>query len=220
MKKGRLEKLDEKPRYTLGEEIGNAVTHGAGIALSIIGLVIILIKAVNVGGTARIVSSAIFGSSMIILYSASTLYHSFPPSKTKRIFRILDHSAIYVLIAGTYTPFCLVLLDGWLGIAFLAVVWFLALVGTVVKAFMVGRYQVLSTVMYIAMGWLVMFAIKPLYDALETMGFIFLIMGGIFYTGGAIFLAWRKFPHYHMIFHLFVIAGTLSHYFCILLYVI
>ncbi|MEI2665609.1 PAQR family membrane homeostasis protein TrhA [Rossellomorea sp. LJF3] len=201
------------------EEVANAITHGIGLILSIPALVMLIIFAVHEGSAWHIVSFSIFGASMILLYLFSTLLHSFKPSKVKNLFAILDHSAIYVLIAGTYTPFMLVSVRGALGWTLFGIVWGLAIVGIVFKCYFVQRYQVVSTLFYLVMGWLVIIAIKPLYASLTGAGFGLLLTGGIMYSVGAIFYVWNKLPYNHAIWHLFVLAGSGFMYFCILFYV-
>ncbi|MCR8846854.1 hemolysin III family protein [Rossellomorea sp. SC111] len=201
------------------EEVANAITHGIGLILSIPALVMLIIFAVHEGSAWHIVSFSIYGASMILLYLFSTLLHSFKPSKVKNLFAILDHSAIYVLIAGTYTPFMLVSVRGALGWTLFGIVWGLAIVGIVFKCYFVQRYQVVSTLFYLVMGWLVIIAIKPLYASLTGAGFGLLFTGGIMYSVGAIFYVWNKLPYNHAIWHLFVLAGSGFMYFCILFYV-
>jgi hemolysin III len=201
------------------EEIANAITHGIGFLLSIPALVMLIIFAVERGTAWHIVSFTIFGVSMILLYLFSTMLHSFKPSKAKNIFAILDHSAIYVLIAGTYTPLMLVSLRNTLGWTLFGIIWGLAIIGIVFKCYFVQRYQIVSTLFYVIMGWLVIIAIKPLYLSLSGAGFGLLLTGGILYSIGAIFYVWNKLPYNHAIWHLFVLAGSGFMYFCVLFYV-
>lgn len=205
--------------YNWKEELANAITHGLGFLLSIPALVILIISAVKHGGPLEVVSFTIFGSSMVLLFLFSTLLHSFKPSKVKNIFAILDHSAIYVLIAGTYTPIALISLQGALGWSLFGVIWGLAVAGIVFKCLLINKFRILSTIFYLIMGWLVIIAIKPMYESLTAVGFTLLLTGGIIYSIGAIFYIWRKLPYSHAIWHLFVIAGSACMYFCILLYV-
>jgi hemolysin III len=201
------------------EEIANAITHGIGFLLSIPALVMLIIFAVERGTAWHIVSFTIFGVSMLLLYLFSTMLHSFKPSKAKNIFAILDHSAIYVLIAGTYTPLMLVSLRNTLGWTLFGIIWGLAIIGIVFKCYFVQRYQIVSTLFYVIMGWLVIIAIKPLYLSLSGAGFRLLLTGGILYSIGAIFYVWNKLPYNHAIWHLFVLAGSGFMYFCVLFYV-
>ncbi len=205
--------------YNCKEELANAITHGLGFLLSIPALVVLIVSAVQKGSPLQIVSFTIFGVSMLLLYLFSTMLHSFKPSKAKNVFAILDHSAIYLLIAGTYTPLVLVALNGALGWTLFGIVWAMALAGITLKCFFINRFRILSTLFYLAMGWLVIIAIKPLYTSLSGMGFSLLLIGGILYSVGAIFYIWRNLPYSHAIWHLFVIAGSSCMYFCILFYV-
>ncbi|MFP3919707.1 hemolysin III family protein [Lysinibacillus telephonicus] len=199
------------------EELWNAITHGVGLLMSIPACVALILIAVQSGNSVEIVSNSIFGASLILLFLMSTLLHSMP-EKYKKIFSILDHSSIYVLIAGTYTPFLLVAIDGMLGIVLLCIIWSIALLGIVFKCFFINKFNTFSLVLYIAMGWLIIFAIKPLYEFLHFDGFTVLLSGGLLFTFGAIFYAWRKLPFNHAIWHLFVIAGCACMVTCVAMY--
>ncbi len=199
------------------EELWNAITHGVGFLLSIPACVVLVLLAVHSGNTIEIVSNSIFGASLVLLFLMSTLLHSMP-EKYKKIFAIFDHSSIYVLIAGTYTPFLLIAVDGVLGIVLLCIIWTIALFGIVFKCLFINRFETLSLILYIAMGWLIMFAIKPLYEFLQFDGFTVLLAGGLLFTFGAIFYAWRKLPFNHAIWHLFVIAGCACMVICVAVY--
>lgn len=205
--------------FSLKEEIANSITHGIGFLLSIPALVMLIIFAVETENPWRIVSFTIFGSTMIILFLCSTLLHSIPYKKLKDLFEILDHSAIYLLIAGTYTPFLLVAVRGALGWTLFGIVWGLAIAGIIFKCYYVKKYIITSTILYVVMGWLIVAAIVPLYHAIGTTGFIFLISGGILYTLGSIFYIFYKVPYFHAIWHIFVLAGSTFMYFCVLYYV-
>ncbi|KIL44129.1 PAQR family membrane homeostasis protein TrhA [Jeotgalibacillus soli] len=200
------------------EELANAVTHAVGFVLSIPALVFLIIIAVERGTAWHIVSFTIFGSTMLILFLCSTLLHSVRGIKLKKLFAIMDHSAIYLLIAGTYTPFMLVTLRGALSWTIFGIVWGLAILGIAFKCYFVDRYEVVATIFYLLMGWLIMIAIVPLYHELTGAGFALLLTGGLFYSIGAIFYIWRKLPYNHAIWHLFVIAGSAFMYFCVLFY--
>jgi len=202
------------------EEIMNAITHGIGTLLAVAGLVLLTVFAYQYGEIWHIVSFTIYGTTLVLLYLASTLYHSFTNERVKYIFKILDHSAIYLLIAGTYTPFTLVPLHGTLGWSVFGLVWGLAVLGIVLKIFFVGRFKVISTLCYIAMGWLIIIAIKPLIAAVPTFGIMWLIIGGLFYTLGSVFYLWHKLPYNHAIWHLFVLAGSISHFIAVFFYVL
>ncbi|ATO28590.1 hemolysin D [Bacillus atrophaeus] len=204
--------------FTLKEEIANAVTHGLGVLLSIPAIVYLVIFSANYGTVWDIVSFSVFGVSMLLLYLSSTLLHSIQHKKTKDILEIIDHSAIYVLIAGTYTPFLLGPLKGTLGFTMLIIVWSLALGGIVFKIFFVKRFIIVSTLVYLLMGWLMIIAVKPLYASLTGVGFGLLLLGGILYSLGTIFYIWRKIPFHHAIWHSFVLGGSAAMFFCVLFY--
>jgi len=202
------------------EEVMNAVTHGIGTLLAVAGLVLLTVFAYLNGSIWHIVSFSIYGTTLVLLYLASTLYHSFTNERVKRIFKILDHSAIYLLIAGTYTPFTLVPLHGVLGWTVFSLVWGLAIIGIVLKVFFVGRYKVLSTLCYLGMGWFIVFAIKPLLATVPAFGMIWLFAGGLFYTLGSVFYLWKRLPYNHAIWHLFVLAGSISHFIAVFFYIL
>ena len=202
--------------YTKGEEIANAITHGIGTALAIAALVLLIVFSVMKGTVWHVVSYSIFGATLIILYLESTLYHSLTNIKVKRLFRKFDHMSIFLLIAGSYTPFCLTLLRGTLGWIIFGVVWGSTIVGIVLKAFLTGKKDTLSTVLYVAMGWLMMMAIKKLYLSMTFSGFLFLVIGGVLYTVGALFYSWDKLKYNHGVWHLFVIGGSVCHFFSVI----
>lgn len=206
--------------YSFREELLNSITHGAGILLSIAALVLLIVYSRIYGTAGHVVSCTIFGVTLILLYTSSTLYHSFQKPRVKRIFKILDHSCIYLLIAGTYTPFLLVTLRGVLGWTMFGIIWFLAISGVVFKIFFVHRFNIISTIAYLLMGWIIIFAIKPLVDSLPTGGIVWLIAGGLAYTLGVVFYAWKKLPFNHAIWHLFVLAGSMCHFLAVMFYVL
>jgi hemolysin III len=206
-------------QMSMKEEIANAITHGIGFLLSIPALVILIIFAAQTNDPWKIVSFTIFGVSMILLFLSSTLLHSFSWSKAGHFFAILDHSAIYLLIAGTYTPFVLIPLRGALGWTLFGIVWGIAIAGVIFKFYFVNRFNLLSTILYVVMGWLIVIGIKPLFDFLGKGGFILLLTGGLLYTVGAIFYTFQKVPFFHAVWHLFVLAGSTAMYFCILFYI-
>lgn len=210
----------EIAQYSVAEEIANSITHGAGLLISLAGLVSLIVLSCIYGQTGHIVSCTVFGVSLVLLYAASTLYHSFRKPNIKRILKILDHSCIYVLIAGTYTPFLLVIVRGTLGWTLFAVVWSLTIFGIIFKAFFVNRFKIASTIAYILMGWLIIFAVKPLFQALPEGGIAWLVAGGMSYTLGTIFYMWKKLPFNHAIWHLFVLTGSICHFMAVLFYVI
>lgn len=206
--------LNPKP-YTIGEEIASSVSHGIGVGLSIAGLTTLVVLAALYGDIWQIVSFSVYGCSLVILYLASTLYHSFQNPRVKRIFQICDHAAIYLLIAGTYTPFLLISLRGAWGWTFLAVIWGLAFLGIGLKAFFFEYYERLAALGYVFMGWLCVIAGKELLVSVPQASLIWLAVGGVVYTSGIIFLAWRRIPYGHAIWHLFVLGGSACHYFAV-----
>ena len=207
--------------YSLGEEIANAVTHGIGTGLSVAGLLVLVVLAYLRGATAwQIASFSVYGASLVLLHLSSTLYHSLCPPKAKLVFRILDYGSIYLLIAGTYTPFLVVGMPGTLAWILLGTVWALAITGIVLSAVFIGRFPKLSTTAYVMMGWLVVIAGKELIASIPRGGLVLLLAGGIVYMLGIIFYAWKKLPYNHAIWHLFVFGGSTCHYFAILLYLL
>lgn len=207
--------------YTPGEEIANAATHGVAAALSIAGLVLLIVDAATHDASAVAMTSAVvFGASMIILYLVSTLYHAIPNRRAKRVLQLLDHSAIYLLIAGSYTPFCLVTLDGLTGKILCAVVWTIAIAGAALQPILLRAAEWLNCVLYLSLGWCVVFVIKPLVEALPTGGLWLLAGGGAAYTVGVVFYLLDRMPFNHAVWHLFVLAGTALQFFAVFLYVI
>src|SRR5215213_1217046 len=211
--------LTEGSRWVY-EELLNSITHGLGLALSIAGFLVLLVLSIIRGDAWHIAGCSVFGVTLIFLSGASSLYHSFKALHLKRVLRILDHSAIYLLIAGTYTPFTLVNLRGPWGWSLFAAVWILAALGIVFKVFFVDRFAVVSTVIYLLMGWLGIVAIKPILALVPPGGFVWLVAGGLAYTVGIVFFACRKVPYNHAIWHLFVLAGSICHYFAVVVSVL
>jgi len=209
-----------KPHYTRLEEYANAITHGIAVALSIVALWVMVASAVQFGDAIHITSVSVFGGSLILLYLMSTLYHSFQNPSIKYVFRILDHSSIYLLIAGSYTPFTLISMRGGLGWTLFAVIWILAVSGVIFKLFFTGQFHITSTLLYVGMGWLAILAIKPILHNVPTGGIVWLIAGGLLYTFGVVFYLWRRVPFHHAIWHLFVMAGSFSHFMAIYYYVL
>ncbi len=207
-------------RYTFGEEIANSVTHGLGIVLSIAGLGVLTACASVFGDAWHIVSCSIFGATLIVLYTASTLYHSIQHPRSKPVLRTLDHAAIFLLIAGTYTPFTLVNLRGIWGWSLFGAIWGLAILGVAIQFTALRRLVALSIFLYVSMGWAVVIAIKPMMDSVPTGGLILLLAGGLAYTLGIVFYLWRRAPYTHAIWHVFVLAGSAFHFFAVLFYVI
>ncbi|MDP3313913.1 hemolysin III family protein [Lutibacter sp.] len=206
--------------YEPKEEKINVITHSIGLILSVVALVLLVVNASLYGTAKHIVSFSIYGASLIVLYSASTLYHYVQSPNLRIRLNIFDHAAIYVLIAGTYTPFTLVVLKGWVGWTIFGVAWGLAIGGIVFKLFFTGRFDKLSTVMYVLMGWLIIFAVKPLVANFETSGLLWLLFGGIFYTVGAVLYSIQSIKYNHAIFHVFVLLGSFSHFVAIYFYVL
>lgn len=205
-----------KKLYSKGEEVTNSILHGIGLGFAIAALTLLVVLASIYGDVWYVVSFAIYGSTLIILYLSSTLYHSFPVGSVKDVFQVFDHASIYLLIAGTYTPLTLIPLRGKLGWTIFAVVWGIALMGIVFKIFFVKKFMILSTVLYIVMGWMIIIAIKPLMNTVSGSSIIFLVLGGLFYTVGTIFFINKKIKFNHAIWHLFVLAGSVCHFFTIL----
>ncbi len=206
--------------YTMGEEVAHAITHGLGAVLSIIGLTVLVARASLYGDAWHLVAVSIFGSTLVMMYTASTLYHSIPLPRAKHILRVIDHSLIYFLIAGTYTPFTLVTLRGPWGWSLFGVTWGLAIAGVAFKIFATGRFEKLSLAIYLGMGWCAIAAIEPLLDNLEPGGLALMLAGGITYSGGVAFYVWKRLQYHHAIWHLFVLGGSVLHYFAILFYVV
>ena len=207
-------------KYTVGEEIAHSITHGLGLLLSVVACSVMVILAAQRGTVWHITGVAVFGASLIVLYAASTLYHALTHTKAKRIFKFLDYSAIYLLIAGTYTPFTLVTLRGGWGWTLFGVAWGLAIAGAVVEVVTRRRYKWVSMGFYLGMGWLIVVAIKPLLSGLDTRGLVMLGIGGICYTGGAILYALGRFKYHHAIWHVLVLGGSFCHFLAVMYSVI
>jgi hemolysin III len=219
LKETNLMKGSHKKRlnyYSNREEIANSLTHGAGAVLSLLGLVVLLVRASQDGSTWHVVSFAIYGVSLFLLYLASTLYHSIPVLEWKQVLKKLDHSAIFLLIAGTYTPFLLNNLRGPWGWSLFGVIWGLTILGLVIKLGFIDKLEKASLVLYLAMGWLVVVAVRQLLSRVEPTSLILLAIGGVCYTVGVIFYLWRRLPYNHTIWHLFVLGGSITHYFAVI----
>ena len=210
----------DKKAYSLPEEIASSVTHGLGVLLALAALTLMVIFSALRGTAWHVVACAVYGTTLVLMFTASTLYHSFPWPRAKAVLKVIDHSAIYLLIAGTYTPFFLVPMRGPWGWTLFGVIWGLALGGVLFKVFFVGRFKLVSTLVYIGMGWMVVVAIRPLCQTLPRGGLLWLVAGGLFYTGGTIFYLNRRIPFNHAIWHAFVLGGSLCHFFSVMLYVI
>ena len=206
------------PSCSVREEMANSISHGLGLVLALIALPILVLSAIRIGSTHYIVGAIVFGATMVLLYLASTLYHSITHEAAKRVCRLFDHSAIFLLIAGTYTPFTLGVLRGAWGWTLLAIIWSLAIVGIVIKALPHTRHSWISMVLYLVMGWLAIVAIKPILHLVPVAGIVLILAGGVAYTGGLVFFAAPRLRYSHFIWHLFVIAGTTCHFFAVLWY--
>ena len=205
--------------YHLGDILANAITHGIGAGLAIAGAAYLIV--VSTRGTAtQIVSCSVFGATLILVYICSTLYHSLVRTRARHVFHILDHSSIYLLIAGTYTPFCLVSLRGTLGWTIFGVEWGLAVSGVIFKCFAVGKFEVASALVYLAQGWLAVVAVRPLVHSLGWHGLLWMGAGGLAYTLGIVFFALDRLRFFHAAWHIFVLAGSIAHYVAIYFYVV
>ena len=206
--------------YSIKEEIAHSVTHGLGLLLSVIGLATLVVSASLYGDAWHIVSSSIYGATLIVLYAASTLYHAVTIPDLKKVLQKIDHAAIFLLIAGTYTPFTLVNLRGGWGWTLFGMVWSIAIAGMIMELIVKQRYKWLSISLYLGLGWIVMIAIEPLINNVATGGLILLVAGGLFYSLGVIFYVWKTLLYHHAIWHLFVLAGSACHFFAVFYYVI
>lgn len=210
----------DQPDYSTQEEIAHAVTHGIGAVAGIVGLAVLVGFASRFGDMWHVLSCSIFGATLIILYTASTLYHSIPIPEAKRVLRVIDHASIYLLIAGSYTPYLLVTFRDSFGWPLFILVWGMAIVGVVFKIFFTGRFNRLSTLLYVGMGWVALLVIKPLIDGLPLGALVLMFAGGLAYTGGVVFYLWESLRYHHAIWHGFVLAGSVLHYLAVLFYVV
>lgn len=212
---------DQSASYTLGEEIANSVTHGVAALFSVVGLVLMVtLAALRSRSAVDVTAVAIFGSSMIILYTASTLYHAITNRKAKRVLQVFDHASIYLLIAGSYTPFCLITLGGSMGWTLCIVEWVLAVAGILLQPLLMRRGDFVNCLIYLAMGWMVILVMKPLAAALPSGGIWLLALGGVAYSAGVFFYVKDRIPFNHAIWHVFVFAGTVLQFLSVLLYVL
>ena len=202
--------------FSKEEEISNSITHGIGVILSIAALVVLIVFASLYGNVWHVVSFTLFGATMLLLYTSSTLLHALKPGRAKDFFEIMDHSSIYFFIAGSYTPFLLVAVQNSTGWTLFAIVWGLAIGGTIFKSFFVKKFLFTSTLLYVVMGWLIVFVWNDLVAAIHPTSLILLIIGGLLYTVGAIFYIWKLFKHHHAVWHIFVLSGTVCHFFAVL----
>jgi hemolysin III len=212
--------MDAVPRYSPREEIAASVIHGVGVVLAIVGVGVLAGVASLHGGTWHVVASSVFGASLVLLYTTSTLYHSIPLPRVKRVLRVLDHSAIFLLIAGTYTPFTLISLRGPWGFTLFAVIWGLALVGIACRTLLRRHSTPVFVTLYVVMGWTILVALGPMSERLAPGGLRLLFAGGVAYTSGVAFYLWRRLPYHHAVWHAFVLLGSILHFFAVLLYVI
>ena len=201
--------------YSNSEEIVSSITHGIGVGLGAAGLIVLVTLAGLAGDGWRVVSFSIYGATLVLLYLSSLLYHSVRTPRAKRFFRYFDHASIFLLIAGTYTPFTLISLRGWWGWALFALIWIMAITGIVLTFVLMDRSRLLAGILYITMGWLVIIAVKPLLNAVPRAGVLWLLAGGLAYTFGVVFYLWKRLPFNHAIWHLFVMGGSLCHFFAV-----
>lgn len=206
-----------KRKYTLGEEIFNAISHGTGALLSIAGTVVLIVFSAIYADSRAIVTASIYGACLITLYTMSTLYHAITNKKAKKVFRILDHNTIFLMIAGTYTPYTISCLNNKIGWILFGCIWGATIIGIVLSSINLKKFSKVSTLCYLVMGWAVIFAIKPLYETLSTLSLILLLAGGLFYSIGIIFYVKRELRYMHSVWHIFVIGGSVMHYFSIFL---
>lgn len=212
--------MPDRSGYTAREEVAHAATHGLALAVSVAGAALLVVRAALHGDAVHVVASAVFGATLVLLYAASTLYHAVPAPRAKRLLRRLDHAAIFLLIAGTYTPLTLVCLRGGLGWTLFAAVWSLALLGVLLETAFPRRVRRVSLALYLGMGWMGVLAAGPMMRALPPEGLALLLAGGLAYTAGVAFYAWRRLPYHHAVWHLFVMAGSALHFSCILAYAV
>ena len=208
-------------RYSVGEEIAHAISHGIGALLGIAGLAVLTVAAATRGdGAGDIVPCVIYGVAMVLMFTTSTLYHSFPWPRVKRVFRVLDHEMIFLMIAGSYTPLMLITLRGRLGWTLFGIVWGIAAAGMLFQGFFTGRFKGASTALYLVMGWICVFALKPLVESLPAAGLRWLVVGGLCYTLGAVVYLFKRVPYHHVVWHVMVLAGSACHYVVVLRHVL
>jgi len=209
--------MDDTNHY---DELANAITHGFGLLLATAGMAALVILSIVHGSARHIVTCSVYGTTLVFMYAASTVYHGVRAPRVKHVLRVIDHSAIYLLIAGTYTPFALVSIRGGWGWTLFGLVWGLTVVGIVWKAIFIRRFAIVSGIIYVLMGWMVVIAAKPLLERVPPGAIAWLFAGGIAYTAGLIFFAGKRIPHHHAIWHVFVLIGSICHYIAVLLYVV
>lgn len=215
-----MKKKSSPPVYTFGEELFNSISHGVGVLLSIAALVLLIVFGAKSGGGYNLAAGIVYGISLIVLYTMSMVYHLVRGRRGKAVMRIFDHCSIFVLIAGTYTPYLLVTLNKALGWVMFGVIWGMAVLGIILNSIDLEKFRVFSLVCYVIMGWAIIFTIKPIINAIPFMGVLLLVLGGIIYTVGIIFYILKKYKYMHSVWHLFVLGGSICHYMSILLYVV
>lgn len=208
------------PKYTLGEDLTNSISHGIGACLSVAALVLCIVQAALHGTAAGVVGASIYGSTLVIMYCMSTLYHAITNEKARRVFRVFDHLSIYLLIAGTYTPITLVTLKGAMGWTLFGIVWGVAILGIVLNSVSIEKFKVFSMISYVAIGWAIVIGAKDIIEKLDRAGLMFLLVGGIAYTVGIIFFALKKYKYMHSVWHFFVLCGSILQFFSIYWYVL
>ncbi|GLQ96750.1 PAQR family membrane homeostasis protein TrhA [Dyella mobilis] len=208
------------PRYGFGDELASSIIHGIGVALSVAGLAALVVHTAGGGSASDVLASAVYGLSLILLYTASTLYHAVRVESARHLLRTLDHIAIFLLIAGTYTPFTLIALRGTWGWTLFGIVWSLALLGSALELGVLKRYRRFAVLLYVAMGWVGIVAFRPLLAHLQTGGMVLLLAGGAAYTLGVPFYLWRKLPYHHSVWHFFVLAGSVLQFLAVFFYVV
>ncbi len=215
-----LTKKSFLPTYTLGEDLANAISHGIGACLSVAALVLCVVQAARHGTVAGVVGASIYGATLIVLYTMSTLYHAITNQSARKVLRVFDHVSIYLLIAGTYTPITLVTIRGAMGWVIFGVVWGMAVLGIVLNSVSIEKFKKFSIVSYIMIGWAVVIGMRQVIENMPKNGLVFLVIGGVLYTVGIIFYALKKVKYMHSVWHLFVLAGSIMHFFCVYLYVL
>lgn len=214
-----MEIREVRKDFTTGEEIANSITHGIGALLGITALVLLAVKSTTMNSGIYTISVIIYGATLIILYTNSTIYHGFPPSKVKNVFEKLDHSSVYLLIAGTYTPYSLIAIGGRVGVTICIIQWTLAFIGITLKSIWIDRFVILHVLIYLGMGWTIIFFGKTIIESLSTAGFVLLLTGGISYSIGVLFYIFDWFKYHHFVWHIFVIIASVLHFFSIYFYV-
>lgn len=209
-----------KRRYSLGEEIFNSTSHGIGMLIALASLVLMILISISHGSGIGTLASIVFGLTLLLLYTSSTLYHALTHEKAKKVFKILDHCTIYLLIAGTYTPYALITIGGNRGLLIFVIIWISALLGILLNAINLERWKILSIILYLAMGWAIVLYLPQLIAGLSTGGLALLIAGGLAYTLGVIFYVIKKVPYFHSVWHLFVLAGSVCHILSVMLFVL